>query len=55
VRIPVALFDFENVFPALLACLDTVGLAPLPSARPGQVTAGSTLRAVPPSAWSNAS
>ena len=54
-QIDVALFNFPAVVPALLPRLDTAGLAPRPSARPGQLTDGSTLCVVPPSAWSDAS
>lgn len=50
-RVPIALFNVQDVLPALLACLDVAGRAPRPNVRPGQPAAGSTPCPVSASTW----
>lgn len=54
-RMDVAVFNYQDVLSALLACLDVAGRAPRPSVRPGQPAAGSTPCPVPASTWGGTS
>jgi hypothetical protein len=53
-RIDVALFNFQDVLSALMACLNVAGRAPQPSVRPGQFAAGSSPGLVSPSTCGDA-